>query len=133
MKKIILLLFLIIISCTNTNRLLLKEAKTKNFLTDQNKSEFILKFDTITSFEWDELLLAGPYMNLDSIEGYNFNNIPNTIKSNDQFILFSFIKEKKGIKYMEIERYLFSDKNFETKMLGRIYSKAESKFVINKE
>lgn len=131
MKKILLLL-LLIISCNNQNRLVEEESKIKKFLTRQNKGDFNLKLDTISSFHWDELLIAGPYMNIDSIPGYNLKRIPNEIKSHDSFIIFCFIEKKKGVKYMEFERYFFY-KTFEDKMFNKIYSKSESVFSITKK
>ncbi|WP_233862612.1 hypothetical protein [Tenacibaculum piscium] len=133
MKKIILILLVINISCKNINRLKKDETKIKKFLISKKKEKFNLILDTISSFEWDELLVAGPYMDLNKISGYYLNEIPNTIKSHDSFILYCFIKNKRGIKYIELERHLFSDKVFEKKILNRIYKKNESNFLITKK
>lgn len=132
MKKIILILLLLNISCNNLNRLEELESKIKKFLITQNSGDFNLKLDTISSFQWDELLIAGPYSNIDNISGYNLKRIPNTIKSHDSFILFCFIENKNGVKYMEFERSFFY-KTFEDKMVNKIYSKSESNFLITKE
>lgn len=132
MKKIILILLLVNVSCSNLNRLKEEESKIKELLITQNKGTFNLKLDTISSFQWDELLIAGPYMNIHSISGYNLKRIPNLIKSHDSFILFCFIEKKEGVKYMEFERSFFN-KTFEDKMLNKIYSKVESNFSITKE
>ena len=123
MKKAILILILMNFSCTNQNRLVENENKIKIFLTNKKDGNFNLVLDTISSFQWDELLVAGPYTNLDKISGYNLSKIPNTIKSHDSFILFCFINKKKGIKFMEFKRYLLSDKLFEKKCLMKFIQK----------
>ncbi|WP_288955538.1 hypothetical protein [uncultured Polaribacter sp.] len=132
MKKTILILLLVSVSCTNSNRLMKEETRIKDFLLNQKKDSFILVLDTISSFKWDELLIAGPYNDLNEVTGYNFEEIPNTTKSHDRFILFCFIEKKKGIKYMEFRRYLFFDKIFEGKYLNKKKSKKESNFLITK-
>lgn len=130
---ILILCFFILVSCQD-NRLRSIEQRINNYISKQKpQQEFQLRLDTISSFEWDELLVAGPYTNLDKISGYNLSKIPNTIESHDSFILFCFINKKKGIKFMEFKRYLLSDKLFEKKMLNEIYSKAESNFSITKK
>ncbi len=133
MKKTFFIIILFIISCTDSLRLEKEEIKIRNFLEAKNNETFDLNFDTIAAFKWDELLIAGPYMNIHDITGYDLNKIPNTIKSHDNYILFCFIEDQKGIKYMEFERYLLSDKIFESKVFGKIYPKSESKFIIHKQ
>lgn len=111
------------VSCQD-NRLRSIEQRINNYISKQKpQQEFQLRLDTISSFEWDELLVAGPYTNLDKISGYNLSKIPNTIKSHDSFILFCFINKKKGIKFMEFKRYLLSDKLFEKKCLMKFIQK----------
>ena len=133
MRKIIIFytMALILLSCQN-NRLNHLEKNIVNFLvSSKGNSELIL--DTISNVTWDEIIIAGPYTNLEKISNYNFNAFPNTIKSHDSFILFGFINEKKGIKYFEISRNLVSDNIFENNNLEyKIYSKSESNLLILK-
>lgn len=134
MKKLILIVLLINISCTNHNRLIKDETRIENFLINQEKDSFNLVLDTISSFQWDELLIAGPYTDLDIISDYDLNKIPNTIKHHDNFILIGFIYKKTGMKYMEFDRHLLSDYLFENKNYDyKIYPKSKCNFLIIKK
>lgn len=102
LKLVIIFNLLILVSCAD-NRLRNLEQQTNDFILQQKtQSKFELKLDTISSFEWDELLIAGPYTDLEEIEGYNLNKYSNSIKSHDRFTFFGFIKDKKGIKWIEL-------------------------------
>jgi hypothetical protein len=109
-KKVNLLLFglvlifnfLVLVSCQD-NRLRNIEEQINNYILQQRPQlEFELRLDTIYSFEWNELLIAGPYTDLEEIEGYNFNKFSNSIKSHDRFTFFGFITDKKGVKWIEL-------------------------------
>jgi len=74
------------------------------FLLEQEENipfEFVL--DTISSFEWDELLIACPYTDLEDIKEYDLSKFPNTIKDHDYFMFFGFIHNKKGVKWMNLK------------------------------
>ena len=134
MKKIIVLLIVIVnFSCTNKNRLLNTEKRITSFLDKQKENSFNLSLDTISSFKWDELLIAGPYTDLNKISGYDLSETPNTIKHHDSFVLFVFLNEKKGIKFIEIDRHLLADQVFEDDEYDyKIYSKSKSNLLIVK-
>ena len=93
-KAIIFLLVISIFSCEN-RKLTNHNEKIKNFIIEnQNQKEFIIVLDTISSFEWDELIAVGPYVNLERVTNetdYSFKEFPNTIKSHDSYILIWFI------------------------------------------
>lgn len=121
----VVILSLLSISCLD-NRLYDLENDVNNFISMQSpKLEFELRLDTISSFEWDELLVASPYTDLNRIEGYNFDEFPNKIKSNDSFIFLGFILNKKGVKWMEIKN---SEKSNELFYKTNIYSKSKCLF-----
>jgi hypothetical protein len=71
-----------------------------------------LRLDTISSFEWDELLVAGPYTDLERIDGYQLDRFSNEIKHHDSFIFVGFLKNKKGVKWIELKRNMISDSLF---------------------
>jgi len=66
------------------------------FLSEQEENipfEFVL--DTVSSFEWDELLIAGPYTDLERIKEYDLSKFPNTISDHDSFTFFGFLNNQK--------------------------------------
>ena len=98
----LVLIFSVLVSCQD-NRLRNIEQQINNSILQQKPQlVFELRLDTISSFEWDELLVAGPYTDLEEIKGYNLNQYSNSIKSHDRFTFFGFIKDKKGIKWIEL-------------------------------
>jgi len=123
----IIVLALTLYSCTS-NRMYNLESEINNFISKQN-SNFELKLDTISKFDWDELLIAGPYTDLNRIDGYQLNNFSNDIKHHDKFTLFGFIKEKKGVKWIELKGAKIFDKLVKGGKNGhKIYPKKESIF-----
>lgn len=92
---------------------------------------FELVLDTISSFKWDELLVAGPYTDLNSIKEYKLDKFPNSIKHSDTFIFFGFINEKRGVKWIELKRYKAFSTFFKDSNGYKIYSKSDSKFILN--
>mgnify|MGYP000076483430 FL=1 len=109
------------------------ETKINMFLLKQEENipfQFVL--DTISSFEWDELLIAGPYTDLEDIKEYDLSRFPNTIKSHDSFTFFGFLNNKKGVKWMDLKR----DKAFSGIPKGgeirgcKVHSKTACRFVL---
>lgn len=126
---VILLLFLSV-SCT-TNRLNELEYSINDILiSGNNQSPFILTLDTISSFEWDELLVAGPYVALSEIEGYHFEKFPSTATDYDQFVFFGFISKKKGIKWLSPTRNEYIDSLYKGSFGYKIYPRTETNFKI---
>ena len=79
--RTLLIVFFVINSSCQRNRLTEMETKIDLFLSEQEENipfEFVL--DTVSSFEWDELLIAGPYTDLEDIKEYDLSRFPNTIK-----------------------------------------------------
>jgi hypothetical protein len=102
--RTLLICFFLIVSSCQRNRLTEMETKINMFLLKQEENipfQFVL--DTISSFEWDELLIAGPYTDLEDIKEYDLSKFPNTIKDHDYFMFFGFIHNKKGVKWMNLK------------------------------
>ena len=131
-RTLLICFFLINCSCQR-HRLSEMETKIDLFISEQEENipfQFVL--DTISSFEWDELLIAGPYTDLEDIKEYDLSRFPNTIKSHDSFTFFGFIHNKKGVKWMDLKR----DKAFSGIPKGgeirdcSVYYKADCRFVL---
>lgn len=136
MKKtnILLLLNLIVLSSCNENKRLHRlEIHLNSFISKQeiNKNVFTLELDTISSFEWDELLISSPYTNLNkSYRDYDFSEFPNISESiNEKFILLGFINKKKGVRYVELKRS--QALGLLSKSSKKIFNKSESKFILH--
>jgi len=89
--------------------------------------------DTISSFEWDSLLVVGPYSLLESIsekESVKLNKIPNTIQHHDSFMLIIFLNNNEGIKWIEIDRANNLENLFRDGNGYSFYPKAESNFIL---
>lgn len=103
-SNLILYIFLILGICSCTSKRMYElESEINNYVSRQDSS-FEFKLDTISSFEWDELLVAGPYTDLNEIYEYELGMFSNSIKSHDRFILLGFMLNKKGVKYIELKR-----------------------------
>lgn len=111
--QICLILLLFLTSCQTDIRLEINEKIINKFLEENSKNqENILILDTISSFEWNEIIVAGPYSNFEEIGSetkYQLQKFPNTIKSHDHYIFVGFINNKKGLYYIEIPIFLLPD------------------------
>ena len=131
--RTLLICFFLIVSSCQRNRLTEMETKINMFLSEQEENipfQFVL--DTISSFEWDDLLIASPYTDLERIEEYDLSKFPNTIKSHDSFTFFGFLNNKKGVKWIQLKR----DKAFSGIPKGggiigcKVHSKTACRFVL---
>lgn len=141
MKKIILLILIAFcgFSCNPSKHKSLTNDINEYLLENIENPEFTIKFDTFSSidFSWDELIVVGPYVDLNKISvknNYNFSAFPTTIKSHDNYVLMGFIKNKIGVKYIEINRYMVSDNIFiDGNKNFKIYPKENSHLKIIKK
>ncbi|HSI70197.1 MAG TPA: hypothetical protein VK941_08185 [Gillisia sp.] len=120
----LLLLFLLFSSClVDDNRLRNEEEiinKKIDNISGEENSQLVL--DTISGFDWDELLIIGPYIEVDTIENrtnHELHILPRSTQSFDKLILLGFIDNKTAIRYMELNRSNFHDSIFIQK--GREY------------
>ena len=138
LKRICFLtLALILISSCSEGRLNEVENNLENFIRKQESvKKFEISMDTISSFEWDELLIAGPYSDLNRIEeneGLNLNKVSNNIEHHDSFVLLVFIKNKKGVKWIELNSVGYFLNLIEENDGRIIFDKMDCKFVLINE
>lgn len=128
-------LFMIIVtstisSCKN-ERLNENERLISNFLENSiQNQDSILVLDTISTFNWDELIIVGPYMPLERIDketDYDLENLPTSIEHHDHFILFGFLEDQKAVSFIELSRKYFTNDVFiKDNKDYRIYSRNEA-------
>ncbi|PKH50819.1 hypothetical protein CXF68_09020 [Tenacibaculum sp. Bg11-29] len=110
MKKLIGIgvIILTLFSCQYLNSLY-----SDNTLTEKIEAEFksdseIIYLTKLNSFEWNELLILGPYSIVESIEkelNLDLGNIRETeIEYSDSINLLVFLKDGKSVKISEVSR-----------------------------
>ena len=104
-----------------------------NSLTEKIESEFkseseIIDLKNFNEFDWDNLLILGPYSVVDNIEkelNLDLENIrENRIESDDSINLLVFLKNGKSIKVSEVSRGIGDFSN-----LRNLISKESAKFI----
>jgi hypothetical protein len=120
----ILILFPLFTFCADGDERLRAEEKILNERIEEYSGEKKpqLVLDTISGFDWDELLIIGPYIEVDTIENrtnYDLHILPRSTQSFDKLILLGFIDNKTAVRYMELNRSNFHDSIFIQK--GREY------------
>ncbi|WP_297518418.1 hypothetical protein [Flavobacterium sp.] len=86
-----------------------------NYISKEIESKILRDFDVkremnfsnLNNFEWDELLILTPYTKISDVEkkyGLDLSKIITSIESNDQINTIVFLKNKKGIEYVELSR-----------------------------
>lgn len=130
---IIILNLLFLFSCVN-NRVISLEQQINYFISQQKpQSEFELRLDTISSFKWDRLLLAGPYTYLEDIKDYDFRNFPNFATEHDENIFLGFILKNEGVKWFRLKKYKLFKPILEGGKRGyKTYSRKDCIFQLNK-
>ena len=99
-----------------------------NGLKDYNE----IRLDTISFFEWDEVLIAGPYVSLDNIKGYNFSTFPVNATSYDQYVFIGFISKKEGVKWASPYRNKYLDHLYKSDDGYKIFQKEDTNFTLKK-
>ena len=126
MKKAIVIgvLFLSIISCEYLFQLKNDEKLAEKIEKELNSENGAIDFAKMTDFDWDSLIILGPYTTIENIEkefDLNLANIrQNGIHYSDYYDLVVFIKDKKSVKIIELKRAKNSQR--------KIIKKEESKF-----
>jgi hypothetical protein len=122
------IIFLTLFSCQYLNPL-----RSDKTLTEKIEAEFkseteIIDLSQLNSFEWDELLILGPYSVVDNIEkelNIDLENIrENGIEYSDFINLLIFLKDSKSIKISEVSRGIGDFTN-----LRQIIEKNNARFV----
>src|SRR5690554_5232158 len=131
MKKIIGIgiIFLTTVSCGYLFQLENDEKLAEEIETKLNSENGTVDFAKMTNFDWDSLIILGPYTTVENIEkefDLNLANIrQNGIHYSDYYDLVVFIKDKKSVKIVELNRRLSSQ--------SRIIEKEQSKFQIRED
>ena len=110
MKKIIGIgiLFFFLTSCGYLFQLENDKKLAEKIETELNSENGTVDFAKVTDFEWDSLIILGPYSVVDEIEkefNLNLTNIrQNGIEYSDFYDLVVFLKDKKSVKIVELKR-----------------------------
>jgi hypothetical protein len=110
MKKIIGIgiLFFSIISCGYLFQLENDKILTEKIETELSSKNRTIDFAKVADFEWDSLIILGPYSQVEKIEeelSLNLENIrQNGIEYSDYYDLVVFLKDKKSVKIVELKR-----------------------------
>lgn len=130
MRKLIeiVIIFLTLFSCQNLNQLSSDKTLTEK-IEEEFKSEMeIIDLTELNSFDWNELLILGPYSVIDSIEkelNLDLENIrENGIEYSDSINLLIFLKDGKSVKISEVYRGIGDFMS-----VKQIIEKSKAKFV----
>ena len=102
------ILFCAIISCGYLFQLENDINLAEKIETELNSKNNKVDLAKATDFEWDSLIILGPYSQVEKIEkefNLNLSNIrQNGIKYSDYYDLVVFLKDKKSVKIVELKR-----------------------------
>jgi len=102
------IIFLVSFSCQNVNHLSSDNILTKRIETMFKSDSKIIDLSQLNSFEWDELIILGPYSVVENVENelnLDLENIrENKIEYDDSINLLVFLKNRKSIKISEVSR-----------------------------
>lgn len=108
MKKTIIMAFCLIFSCQNFFQLESDEILSERIKKEIHKENNIINFSSLTNFDWDNLIILGPYTSIEDIEkefDLDLTNInQNGIAYSDHSNLIVFLKKKKSTKIVEISK-----------------------------
>ena len=125
-----------IILVTLTSFLCSCQLKSDKSLSEKVEVKFEAEGETIdlsdlSDFEWDNILILGPYSNIQRIENelkLDLSNIKeNGIQYNDSFNLIVFLNDNESVKIIELRRTSGDFKN-----TNELIPKDKTKFVITK-
>jgi len=102
------ILFFIIISCGYLFQLENDKILSEKIEAELNSKSKTVDFPKIADFEWDSLIILGPYSQVEKIEeelNLNLTNIrQNGIRYSDYYDLVVFLKDKKSVKIVELKK-----------------------------
>ncbi len=130
MRKLIIIgiIFSTLISCEYLNQLSSDNSLTEKIETEFKSESEIIDLKNLNEFDWDNLLILGPYSVVDNIEkelNLDLENIrENGIEYDDSINLLVFIKNGKSIKISEVSRGIGDFSN-----LGYLIKKENTKFI----
>jgi len=122
------IIFLTLFSCQYLNPLHSDNTLTEKIETEFKSDSEIIDLTKLNSFEWNELLILGPYSVIDNVEkerNLDLENIrENGIEYSDSINLLIFLKDGKSVKISEVSRGIGDFTN-----LTQIIEKSKAKFV----
>lgn len=130
MKKLfgIAIILLSIVSCEYLFQLENDEILKEKIERELNSKSSKVDLAKVTDFEWDTLIILGPYSQVQKIEeelNLNLSNIrQNGIEYSDSYNLIVFLKDKKSVNIVELGRAMSPDGNGRT-----VISKEKSTFL----
>ena len=122
------IIFLALFSCQYFNSLSSDNALNEKIETKFKSDSEIIDLTELNSFQWNKLLILGPYSIIDNIEkemNLDLENIrENGIEFSDSKHLLIFIKDGKSIKISEVSRSIGDFTN-----LAQVIKKDRAKFI----
>lgn len=106
MNKIIVFIFLLFvgISCQN-----ISDKHLENEIQTEIQETKSINFSNYTDFQWDSVILLPPYTSIENLEreqNLDLSPLNTNIETLDSFYLLVFLKNKKAVKSVEIDRNL---------------------------
>lgn len=106
MSRLSFLVFLLFvgISCSNVS-----DKKLENRINLEIKKTNSLDLSNYKDFQWDSVILLPPYTNIERVEKENdldLSGVSKDIEFSDSINLLVFLKDRKMVKYVEINRVL---------------------------
>jgi|SRR5690554_77908 len=125
MKKIITFVILIIsiISCS------INEKSLESIILNELENSKELNLSNYNEFEWDSLIILGPYSNIEKIKmekSIDLSNVSNSIEMLDNINLIVFLKEGKAVRYSEISRNITDFNDYQ-----EIIKKENANFILD--
>ncbi|MBO3117926.1 hypothetical protein J4050_14310 [Winogradskyella sp. DF17] len=108
MKKIIIssALILFFLSCESIFQLKPDQTIEERIMDEINREDMVFDLSTLSSFEWDSVIILGPYTIVEDTEklfDLNLSNISrNGIEYSDSYNLLVFLRGKKSVKITEV-------------------------------
>ena len=130
MKKLLVIgiILLTLFSCHYLNPLRSDKDLTEKIETEFKIGNEIVDLSKLNNFEWNELLILGPYSVIDNVErelNLDLENIrENGIEYSDSINLLIFLKNGKSVKISQVSRGIGDFTN-----LTQIIEKSKAKFV----
>ena len=130
MKKLLVIgiILLTLFSCQYLNPLRSDKDLTEKIETEFKIGNEIVDLSKLNNFEWNELLILGPYSVIDNVErelNLDLENIrENGIEYSDSINLLIFLKNGKSVKISQVSRGIGDFTN-----LTQIIEKSKAKFV----
>jgi len=122
------IIFLTLFSCQYLNPLRSDKTLTEKIAAEFKSESEIIDLTKLNNFEWNELIILGPYSVINNVEkelNLDLENIrENGIEHSDFINLLIFLKDGKSVKISEVSRGIGDFTN-----LSQIIEKDKAKFV----